>query len=70
MDFSGHWKLNVADSDDPMHLAQIANGQAGGPAAGADKEDKEEAAGAEAGVEVATPRASAIRALLALQRHR
>jgi len=27
VDFSGHWKLNVADSDDPMHLLQIANAQ-------------------------------------------
>lgn len=27
VDFSGHWKLNPADSDDPMHLLQIANGQ-------------------------------------------
>jgi hypothetical protein len=24
VDFSGHWKLNVADSDDPLHLLQIA----------------------------------------------
>jgi hypothetical protein len=28
VDFSGHWKLNTADSDDPMHLLQIANAQA------------------------------------------
>ncbi|HEX3911935.1 MAG TPA: hypothetical protein VHW71_00395 [Steroidobacteraceae bacterium] len=28
VDFSGHWTLNVADSDDPMHLLQIANAQA------------------------------------------
>lgn len=28
VDFSGHWKLNVADSDDVMHLLQIANAQA------------------------------------------
>jgi hypothetical protein len=28
VDFSGQWKLNVADSDDPMHLLQIANAQA------------------------------------------
>ena len=28
VDFSGRWKLNVADSDDPMHLLQIANAQA------------------------------------------
>ena len=28
VDFSGHWKLNVADSDDPMHLLQMANAQA------------------------------------------
>jgi hypothetical protein len=27
VDFSGHWQLNVADSDDPMHLLQIANAQ-------------------------------------------
>ncbi len=34
VDFSGHWKLNPADSDDPMHLLQIANGQAQGNAGG------------------------------------
>jgi hypothetical protein len=28
VDFSGHWKLNEADSDDPMHLLQTANSQA------------------------------------------
>ncbi len=28
VDFSGHWKLDAADSDDPMHLLQIANAQA------------------------------------------
>jgi hypothetical protein len=28
VDFSGRWKLNVADSDDPMHLLQLANAQA------------------------------------------
>ena len=28
VDFSGRWKLNVADSDDPLHLLQIANAQA------------------------------------------
>jgi hypothetical protein len=28
VDFSGHWKLNAADSDDPMHLLQMANAQA------------------------------------------
>jgi hypothetical protein len=28
VDFSGHWKLNVADSDDPLHLLQLANAQA------------------------------------------
>jgi len=28
VDFSGHWTLNVADSDDPLHLLQIANAQA------------------------------------------
>jgi hypothetical protein len=28
VDFSGHWKFNAADSDDPMHLLQIANAQA------------------------------------------
>jgi hypothetical protein len=27
VDLSGHWKLNAADSDDPLHLLQIANGQ-------------------------------------------
>ena len=28
VDFSGQWKLNEADSDDPQHLAQVANGTA------------------------------------------
>jgi hypothetical protein len=28
VDFSGRWKLNAADSDDPLHLLQIANAQA------------------------------------------
>ncbi len=28
VDFSGRWKFNGADSDDPMHLLQIANAQA------------------------------------------
>jgi hypothetical protein len=28
VDFSGQWKLNDADSDDPQHLAQEANGTA------------------------------------------
>jgi hypothetical protein len=28
VDFSGRWKLNIADSDDPLHLLQIANAQA------------------------------------------
>jgi hypothetical protein len=28
VDFSAHWQLNVADSDDPMHLLQMANAQA------------------------------------------
>jgi hypothetical protein len=27
VDFSGRWKLNAADSDDPMHLLQIGNGR-------------------------------------------
>ncbi|HEY2464626.1 MAG TPA: hypothetical protein VGI32_11250 [Steroidobacteraceae bacterium] len=27
VDFSGSWKLNTADSDDPMHLLQLANAQ-------------------------------------------
>src|SRR5271169_2616577 len=27
VDLSGKWKLNEADSDDPMHLLQIANQQ-------------------------------------------
>jgi hypothetical protein len=30
VDFSGHWKLNDADSDDPMHLLQAANQSASG----------------------------------------
>src|SRR5579859_3101115 len=33
VDFSGRWKFNAPDSDDPMHLLQIANAQA---TAGAD----------------------------------
>jgi len=28
VNFSGHWELNVADSDDPQHLLQTANQQA------------------------------------------
>jgi hypothetical protein len=28
VDFSGQWKINEADSDDPQHLAQVANGTA------------------------------------------
>ena len=28
VDFSGRWQLNEADSDDPQHLAQVANGTA------------------------------------------
>jgi len=27
VDFTGRWKLNEADSDDPLHLAQTANSQ-------------------------------------------
>jgi hypothetical protein len=27
VDFTGHWKLNEADSDDPLHLLQTANSQ-------------------------------------------
>ena len=35
VDFSGRWKFNAADSDDPMHLLQMANAQAiGGDNAG------------------------------------
>jgi hypothetical protein len=30
VDFSGRWKLNEADSDDPMHLLQTANQSSGG----------------------------------------
>lgn len=30
VDFSGHWKLNEADSDNPMHLLQAANQSSGG----------------------------------------
>lgn len=32
VDFSGNWQLNAADSDDPMHLLQLANAQAAGAA--------------------------------------
>lgn len=28
VDFTGRWKLNAADSDDPLHLQQTANGDA------------------------------------------
>src|SRR5271165_4972000 len=31
VDFSGQWKLNDADSDDPTHLMQAASGQAAAP---------------------------------------
>jgi hypothetical protein len=34
VDFSGQWKLNAADSDDPTHLAQAANAQAAGTRTG------------------------------------
>jgi hypothetical protein len=34
VDFSGRWKFNAADSDDPMHLLQIANAQAADNATG------------------------------------
>jgi hypothetical protein len=34
VDFSGRWKFNAADSDDPMHLLQIANAQAADNTAG------------------------------------
>jgi hypothetical protein len=34
VDFSGQWKLNAADSDDPTHLAQAASGQAAGTRSG------------------------------------
>jgi hypothetical protein len=34
VDFSGQWKLNPADSDDPTHLAQAASAQAGGARGG------------------------------------
>jgi hypothetical protein len=30
VDFSGNWKLNLADSDDPLHVTQSANGAASG----------------------------------------
>ncbi len=30
VDFTGRWKLNEAESDDPLHLAQAANSQAAG----------------------------------------
>lgn len=36
VDFSGHWKLNEPDSDDPMHLLQAANQSAGGAGSAAD----------------------------------
>ena len=29
VDFTGRWKLNEADSDDPLHLLQTANSQSG-----------------------------------------
>jgi hypothetical protein len=35
VDFSGQWKLNAADSDDPTHLMQAASGQAAGARGGA-----------------------------------
>jgi hypothetical protein len=30
VDFTGHWKLNQAESDDPLHLIQAANAQPAG----------------------------------------
>ncbi len=72
VDFSGQWKLNAADSDDPTHLAQAASGQAGGTRGGGSGGQGgrgEEAVGAEAGAAAATPRALAIRAGLVPPRH-
>jgi hypothetical protein len=34
VDFSGQWKLNAVDSDDPSHIMQAASGQARGGASG------------------------------------
>jgi hypothetical protein len=31
VNFSGHWELNVPDSDDPQHILQTANQQAAAP---------------------------------------
>ena len=55
VDFSGQWKLNAADSDDPMHLLQLANAQAAGSGQHA------AIRAAEAGAAAAAAKASATR---------
>ncbi len=58
VDFSGHWKLNPADSDDPMHLLQIANGQAPGNAGGSGGRGGHGGGGGQGAYPVATPPAT------------
>jgi hypothetical protein len=55
VDFSGHWKLNPADSDDPMHLLQIANAQ---QAQGSGGRGGHGGGGAQSGLPVAAPPAT------------
>src|SRR5258708_3330245 len=62
VDFSGRWKLNVADSDDPLHLLQIANAQA---SAGADNASAGGRGRGGAGYPAATPPATPSVAVLA-----
>ncbi len=62
VDFSGRWKLNVADSDDPLHLLQIANAQA---SAAADNASAGGRGRGGAGYPAATPPATPSVAVLA-----
>jgi hypothetical protein len=58
VDFNGHWKLNPADSDDPMHLLQIANGQAQGSAGGSGGRGGHGGGGGQTGYPMAAPAAT------------
>jgi hypothetical protein len=58
VDFSGRWRFNTADSDDPMHLLQIANAQASQAAdnaAGGGRGGRRGGVGAPSFMQVPTP---------------
>jgi len=65
VDFSGRWKLNAADSDDPLHLLQIANAQASAAADNANAGDRGGRGRGGAGYPAATPPATPSVAVLA-----